>query len=393
LSLIREKRQALIRKGEQERKIRPAEGKPRELYEYWRAHTKRHVGRVNFCHYWRVVVIWAPLMKVRMFVKQLFRHPVAWVALSLLVVTGIATLIIQYPNGIGFILLIILATLASIAGIMAGVFIGTTLHGGEVNLRVSSRPEQVVVLLIAAVCLPATVTGYIINRIYALVTGRSALRFYRWLTDARLVNGRISPLIAFLVVGYLVMTFFSVMGDWWGVPLVLFLMVVTGYMTRYVVGWAAPVIAERRDEVQSRLARQSADKYIVKLDPVLRELYQATHPFEQADEEFVAWRNRYVAYAESVAGVGVWARAFSDGARYLPGVKYLSWGVRHAVEWRLIIVRDEKEITSSARSNQPAKKLLARPFVIAGDFIIFFADYLRVKKWGICPFMEFPVNK
>lgn len=70
MSNLREKARAVKAAGEAERGNFEPTGAPKRMYDYWLRNTKSSRGRAvrrgsrkeNFCHFWRVVAIWGPLM-------------------------------------------------------------------------------------------------------------------------------------------------------------------------------------------------------------------------------------------------------------------------------------------------------------------------------------------
>lgn len=60
---IRDKNKQVLEKGEADRAtFQPAvDSAPLRAYQYWLNSTGREPFRENFCHFWRVVLIWAPL--------------------------------------------------------------------------------------------------------------------------------------------------------------------------------------------------------------------------------------------------------------------------------------------------------------------------------------------
>lgn len=125
---FRERAREIKAAGEAERGNFEPTGAPKRLYNYWlnesdskRANAiRRGSRRENFCHFWRVVAIWAPLMGIRRnvietkafavvsaLVALLALYKVLTVTGSLvlvLVVTGIVLAVAAVGVGIGFLI-------------------------------------------------------------------------------------------------------------------------------------------------------------------------------------------------------------------------------------------------------------------------------------------------
>ncbi len=65
MSIFGRKAEEIRKQGALERGEFNPTGKPRDMYLYWRATQKNPPKTENFCHFWRVVAIWAPLAYLR----------------------------------------------------------------------------------------------------------------------------------------------------------------------------------------------------------------------------------------------------------------------------------------------------------------------------------------
>jgi len=109
LSNFAERGQKVKRQAADERGVYVAHGAPANIYAWWKRNGGTTFGsRENFCHYWRVVVFWAPLKAIVKTVKR-FAVPL----LALLALAVIAALVIICGT-VGFLkgLLVFLAVLA-----------------------------------------------------------------------------------------------------------------------------------------------------------------------------------------------------------------------------------------------------------------------------------------
>jgi ABC-type multidrug transport system fused ATPase/permease subunit len=121
MSRLRDKVAAHRRQGEERRGtyVPAVDGAPLRVYQWWHAKTGSTIERDNFCHYWRVVIFWAPLLGIRLMVARLLEFKVAQVAVLLL---GFgATYMLCRELGIGKAVLTIAGLLYLIVGIFFGI--------------------------------------------------------------------------------------------------------------------------------------------------------------------------------------------------------------------------------------------------------------------------------
>jgi cellulose synthase/poly-beta-1,6-N-acetylglucosamine synthase-like glycosyltransferase len=73
MSHIEKKTEAVLAEGRRNRETwTPTLGStPLRHYMWWREQTNKHRGQENFCHFWRVVLIWAPLLRLKMSVEKI----------------------------------------------------------------------------------------------------------------------------------------------------------------------------------------------------------------------------------------------------------------------------------------------------------------------------------
>ncbi len=67
MSRIRQRTQDIVRRGHENRGTWSPKvgGAPLKRYQWWCRETDTYRQQENFCHYWRVVLVWAPLLKLR----------------------------------------------------------------------------------------------------------------------------------------------------------------------------------------------------------------------------------------------------------------------------------------------------------------------------------------
>ena len=131
MSNIREKAREIKAAGEAERGNFTPTGVPKRMYNYWLDNSNsRKAGRIqrgmereNFCHFWRVVAIWAPLMFLGRGIVKVVEHPVTLPLFGTLFVITALTLLIWSGAWLGLLFAIGLglAIFIAAAAIVLGV--------------------------------------------------------------------------------------------------------------------------------------------------------------------------------------------------------------------------------------------------------------------------------
>lgn len=83
---FRDKAREIREAGEAQRGNFEPSGKPKEMYQYWLNNSdsldakalRRGEKRENFCHFWRVVAIWAPLLYLGRALQRAASHDTFW---------------------------------------------------------------------------------------------------------------------------------------------------------------------------------------------------------------------------------------------------------------------------------------------------------------------------
>lgn len=78
MSHIGKKTESILEKGKRSRETWSPRlgGAPMRHYVWWREQTGKYRSQENFCHFWRVVLIWAPMLRLRQL--TLDRNAVIW---------------------------------------------------------------------------------------------------------------------------------------------------------------------------------------------------------------------------------------------------------------------------------------------------------------------------
>jgi hypothetical protein len=122
---LRSKTKQVLEKGEAERRsVDPVEGTlPVKLYNYWASRTPSDVPeRENFCHYWRVILFWAPMYflgeKFLNFVSTTYGTVIMFLSILLSL-----ALVFTTSSSITFAFLFIGLLLSGVVGIVSAMFL------------------------------------------------------------------------------------------------------------------------------------------------------------------------------------------------------------------------------------------------------------------------------
>lgn len=117
---LRQRAKQTYAKGVAERGNFTPSGTPLNMYKYW-AKQARHVPeRENFCHYWRVVAIWAPLAFFRNLGLRVLNNPIVQILGVVAIIAGI----VYAAANIHAVLIGLLVSLVILVGAVVGVLIG-----------------------------------------------------------------------------------------------------------------------------------------------------------------------------------------------------------------------------------------------------------------------------
>jgi MFS family permease len=92
MSRFRKKAEDVYAQGALERGEFQPTGAPLKVYQYWHSRTKNAPANENFCHFWRVVAFWAPLMKIRSGLSRMAEKPLTWLFVFLAYAAGMIAL-------------------------------------------------------------------------------------------------------------------------------------------------------------------------------------------------------------------------------------------------------------------------------------------------------------
>lgn len=135
MTIFRSKASEVIARGEAERGNFEPTGVPKRMYQYWLAGTQSSHGKAvrkgrrkeNFCHFWRVVVVWAPLMFLKQKAEGFVTSKFGAITSVVLLIAAIVTLSVVFQSFaivVGIIIASILAVASTLCGLFSAISLG-----------------------------------------------------------------------------------------------------------------------------------------------------------------------------------------------------------------------------------------------------------------------------
>lgn len=380
----------LVRDADARRGTFTPTGVPYDIYRWWRQRTTRDIVRENFCHYWRVVLIWAPLMAVRKGITHAFGYlsvKIGAVVAGVLAVLGFLYMAPIYWDVV-WVVLIALYGVASLVVVL--LIFASSLEELRELYQHGSAGERLTLWVISVVLLPAILLATLIKATYC----GPVMYLQEWLERTRVLGGSLSlgQALALLIASVLALGGIgvSIATGWW--PLVL--AVVAGLAVFVLLGMAIARTArsvvrwmDRRAEEEKREENRS---YLAMFEPLLWEIFVDQHPERAAlgDKEnnpfYQTWRRRYVAYQERKNQL-IWHDVYTIGLSRLNTWSWSSQLTSRAYDV-LNVLRQEAPV----RPPSAFRRRIAAVLRVVRDFAVLVGQIIRVNKWKICPIVELP---
>lgn len=412
MSRLRESAHQIARRANEARGEYKAQGWHYRLYRWWLAQTKRPETKDNFCHYWRVIAIWAPLLWLKQSLRRFFSRKSTWIVVTPVIVALLVWLGVTYDDVAGA-----LIALCSVLYVLLSVFVGIFAGGLAVDWRAGMDEDDDAVpwwvWLLLVVCAPASILGAVIGLIACMVGAQRGRRFARWFVHARLVRGYISPRLATVVLVYAGCV---VAMTGWGMPIqfVLWLVAIPVAIAVIVpLGRMAVIrlgerLERRRDERRREATRQDDAIALRRLDPLVHMLYGmlCDPTADNTDPAYIAFRDKLI--DDTNVRIDDDVRYYDDLLDVYRALAFTLKGVlltrdhealyRQARKWRDAERQqraeqrriDEQPVVT--RRMRAARRL--RPLRIVavgiGDTVILIAQFMRAQKLKICPIVTFP---
>lgn len=375
------------------------------MYQWWQERSKQGYDRPreNFCHYWRVVVIWAPLR---------------WLAPKLLVLLSVAAIaalvigIFVYGSTFAFIAGIVLYGLF---GLDVTAYVADKFVLANRNFEIGSiirydQFDKVLVALIMFVAIPVIVAvsaavlviATIVYAIYSLHVDYDAFAIIRII--GRFINKVIATAIDSLrrAIKWLFTAHFS--ERWWLVwirPVLVIpvVFIILGFQYTWAVAPARIMLGATVAALLITGLSYLADRSILRAndrnqavikseyDVFFRNLFSLQHPKSAKDEKrYQKWFARYRkhimdrydedVYDEYVSYRYLFSRNFELADKYAkvygePKGYFLGIDIR------------EKLVSTGEKSKKKRQSSVV-------EFLAFIWSVVLVNKWKICPIVEIP---
>lgn len=400
MSKLQEARKKRREKGEARRATFHPEptGKPTQVYHWWASNGGNAPARENFCHYWRVIVFWAPLLWLSLWRERHAR--LLGIILGVMAVAGLVVTCAELKSVFTGVL-INLGALYTLCGLGIGVN-AVFEFGGASNAthrvyRSFKRRHPWILRGLTVLTLPGAVVGILGVCLFALllniIDSKPVKRTWRWFAKDKLLCN-LTPVellvLALLLTVLVVPPFFGV----WVFVLGAVGCVVSGATMASLGAYAdnrKKRNAAMRREANARLHDEERELAIAALEPVFRVLFEMLHP-EAAHSEpaFLNWCRRYIAYAESVTSDRVWDNVIRFETR-LPTIGFYRLNPDRELKIREHLSRARARLLPDiVPPNKPLQPSWWKRFASGtGDFFALAWQILVINKWRICPLVEF----
>lgn len=166
---LRDKAREVKSAGESERGNFTPHGVPLRIYQWWLSQSKSKRARAiragrrreNFCHFWRVVLFWAPLRKVAQGFNKIAPYLAVLVLIAAVVVFVWGLIVSQ---SMLIFVLQALGMIAAIASFVVGLIGGTAIALGEERQKRADLPPLRYSVPFAIFGLPTAIVAFIITK-------------------------------------------------------------------------------------------------------------------------------------------------------------------------------------------------------------------------------------
>lgn len=361
------------------------------IYAWWMDRTGNRPSRENFCHYWRVVLIWAPLRWLLV--------PIAYTLVAAL--TGVILWVAISFTDVFFGIVITLAGLAYlVGGTMVGIRLLHTLAIRALSTKtapwfddLSSTLKSLLVLVFLPVVAAEAALLLLFGSLISIILGLHDdydiyARSWRWLVSTKLSERRglswIRPWSA-VAIGALVVTS-ALSFEYTFARSILIGLAMSCMFAGAVVGsfsglaWMSFTLKERRNK-QATLRQQHET-----IEVLLTAIFKEIHPDQQGDlERYTAWRHRYELY------MNWYTHKPFHTIEWHEHLDRLKPSVRRRVEFRVYHLNYQAppvHIRQLSRFTMWIRAALRN----TGNILAFAWTVVLTKKWKICPWVELPAS-
>ncbi len=410
----REKARAVRTAGTQQRGHYdpPADSAHYRTYCRWVARTRYYTARENFCHYWRVVLLYAPAYWLRTQAHRL-RIP-ALVALFAIFAGALVTAIALHPTAVLGAVAIWVCAVYILVAVRVAVHLTSKFTDSDFPAwRWLDRKGIAVEVTFALAALPIIIAytfviGIIAVIVYGAITLEDDFQVYskawKWFTGARLSERKplcwIRPWFTAPVALY---TCSGVYGFW------ARLLVITGVVAGLVLvvvgaAYLADLAEERKKDRKKAAAQQKQQARIDRENALLRamaptiteRLFILVHPEWTGDrDKFQSWFARYKKYCLKTLGQEYWRVTLWHHFMYVRKDYERTFG------WLYQLEDDCRARLAAVTTVTPtivATKVRKRRFVRTREVAIAVREILALvwqvgvslEERALCPFVDLP---
>jgi hypothetical protein len=169
MTSLRDKARDIKAAGVAERGNFQPTGAPLRAYNYWLEHSKsekavairRGFRKENFCHFWRVVAIWAPLRWLENKANSVFESKFFITFLIVAALVVFVWAVLTFSSFVGFAAVVIAGITAFVSGLLGGIGLAI----GPDKRADNEFPSTQWVFLMALVGFPVAIVSFIITKI------------------------------------------------------------------------------------------------------------------------------------------------------------------------------------------------------------------------------------
>ena len=350
------------------------------VYKWWMERSGKRPDRENLCHYWQVVLIWAPLR---------------WLVKPLLVLLGIA--VVAGLIWVGVVLPIALLAILALPYVVFAGYVGKQLlhkvgFGGfdDGPVKWLDRRPDIILALAVVVTLPLLVVAVVfafvvcaIGSIFVLLESDYKVfsRSWNWFAHARPAQPRWLTWVRPWQIIPLTLIILGVVPSG-AQPIALPALVGVGglalvvgivLLLSYLVNTSRAALRSKRTALRYQANKRQVDE-------VLRLIFEVLHPAWAHDEQrYAEWRERYAEYClknnrKSEYDISIWSHVAMLPSRQQNKVV------------NILTARTTRPVREPSKIGQA----VSSGFRNAGDYLELIWSVVLTKKWKICPWVELP---
>ena len=360
------------------------------IYKWWMSTSGNHPTRENFCHYWRVVLIWGPL--------RWAAKPLLCVLLAALI-AFVVWLAVSFTNMFVGAVISVVAIAYVAGGTMVGKQFLHDLKSSELDLNPvpwledrSFTIRTLLVFLTAPVLIVLGALGLMLGAVVGMIFGledeyKFFSRAWRWFFEASVSDRKwlswIQPWSTLIVFGAATLIGFSFVNAdvrkftiGIAVVLVALALIFAGFV---LLSWTVDTV---KTEHAAHVKQRAEESRRATFDMLLLVMFDELHGVRRGDQQkFEVWRSRYMKYSESQFGAHCY-----DVADWRH-INRLRPSVRARVTDRMQALLNPPSVIQ-----EPSRMVVWGKSSVrnVGDILSLVWSVILTKKWKICPWVELP---